>query len=297
MMGRRFLIRLGVVLALATVPVTGLIFGGIALGTVAERTLIYPFDTTRVEPSDVGLAEVEERVVKHGEDEIIVWVAAPAPGKPVIFYLHGNASNLAARAGRFRQFLDRGYGLVAPAYPGSSGSGGEVSEEAIVAAVGGVWRKVDGLIGPANGDGSSSPARVLYGESLGTAVAIALKSSVASDAVKGVGPPAAMILEAPFTSIADLADIHYPGTRKIAELMDNQWKSVLSADRITVPLVIFHGTEDTLIPVEMGRRVFDATSSVDKTFIEVTGAGHNDLWRTDVLPQLWAFVDRVAESK
>ncbi|TCL08882.1 hypothetical protein BXY66_0923 [Shimia isoporae] len=264
-----------------------LAFAAVTLAGPAERMIIYPFDATHVSPAEAGLPQVTEDIVEVGENSTIVWTAPPAKGKPVIFYLHGNAGNLANRAGRFRRFMDRGYGLIALAYPGSSGSTGTPSEDTLKAAAAHLWLEKTTLFP------SSSPT-ILYGESLGTAVAIHLNASVASDTVKGAGPAAALILEAPFASIPAMADYHYPGTGELAKNLQNQWDSLTAAQSISVPLFIFHGTNDTLIPIEMGRQIYAAAPSKSKEFLAVKGAGHNDLWRSDVLPELYRFIDQFA---
>ena len=268
----RFVIRLFVILGflgLATVVV----------GSFAERWVIYPFDATRVAPSQAGLATVQQITFENDGETLLAWVAAAKPGRPVVLYFHGNAGNLAARAGRFKRFVDRGYGLVAPAYRGSSGSSGTPDEAALIADALALHRALD----------LADKPLAIYGESLGTAVTIAL--------VEALGPqaaPAAVVLEAPFTSIPDLAEHHYPGTGALAQSLDNTWQSLLRAPALTMPLLILHGTADDLIPMQMGRQIFSAAPSQDKDFHVVNGAGHTDLWRTATQSRLWRFLDQFA---
>lgn len=264
-------------------------FAMIALSSVAERFVLYPFNSSHVAPADAGLSGVTEYRFDNDGETLIAWTADPAPGKPVILYFHGNAGNLAARAGRFRRFLDRGYGLFAPAYRGSSGSTGTPSEAALT------WDAETAYHALFTRFPDLPAARVvLYGESLGTAVAIALMATPSTNPDKGHGPPAAIILEAPFTSIPALAEHHYPGTGELAESLENQWPSLDQARVLTPPLLILHGTKDDLIPIEMGRQIFAAAPSRRKDFLTVKGAGHTDLWRTDTLPRLWRFIDQFA---
>ncbi len=261
----RRLAAIALLLALATV----------AIGSMAERWVLYPFDATRVSPDEAGLPGVTEITYDNGDARLIAWTAPPRPGKPVILYFHGNAGNLAARAGRFRRFLDRGYGLFAPAYRGSSGSSGTPDEAALTSDATIAWHRMLRRH-------PRAPV-IFYGESLGTAVALSLR-----------GEPTAMILEAPFTSIPDLAEHHYPGTRALAARLASQWPSLERAAHLTVPLLVLHGTEDALVPTEMGRQITSAAPSRNKSFYRVQGAGHTDLWRTDTLPRLWRFVDQFA---
>ena len=256
----------------------GLLAGGAwaALGAI-ERAIVYPFDATRVAPATAGVPEMQE-VDRAG---LVVWEAAATPGQPTIFYLHGNAGNLAMRAGRFSRFMARGLGVIAPAYPGSSGSAGTPSQEAITKAITDVWRSLP------------RDARVvIYGESLGTGVAVQLLGSVVTDAEKGLSP-AGVILEAPFTSVRDVARHLYPGIDPLLAHLTQEWASMAGAAQLTMPLLVVHGQNDQLIPSSQGRALYEAAASRDKRFLHVSGAGHTDLWRSDTLPEVWDFIDRV----
>lgn len=264
------------------------------------RLAIYPFDGTRQPPTDAGLPEVQEVLHDVGDGALVVWVADPDPGKPVIFYLHGNAGNLAARAGRFRRFLDRGYGLIAPAYPGSSGSEGTPSEESIKQSIRSVWLAQAKLLPVTNRSLSAdtpAPKVILYGESLGTAVAIALLASPVTNADDGFGPPDAVILEAPFTSLKDVALNSYPQLATAMDQLPDLWPSLTLAGGLRDPLLILHGTQDDVIPIAQGRQIFAAAPTQDKDFLSVQGAGHTDLWRSDTVPRLWRFIDRYGVSR
>lgn len=258
-----------------------LAFAAVTLAGPAERVILYPFDNTQVSPTDAGLPQITEHQLAVGDSTIIIWTAPPRNGKPVIFYLHGNAGNLANRAGRFRRFTEHGYGLIALAYPGSSGSTGTPSEASLTQVAASVWSAQTSLLPDHRFN------TVIYGESLGTAVSLHLTATATT-------PPTAIALEAPFTSIPALADHHYPGTGELAKRLQNQWDSLTAAKSVTVPLFIIHGTNDTLIPIEMGRQIHAAAPSSSKQFLAAKGAGHTDLWRSDTLPKLYAFIDQFA---
>ncbi|WP_299349913.1 alpha/beta hydrolase [uncultured Shimia sp.] len=253
--------------------------GTVVLGNLAERWVIYPFDARAVAPADVGLNAIEARKITSDGADLVVWVAEPKRGKPVILYFHGNAGNLANRKGRFKHFLDRGYGLVAPAYRGSSGSSGTPSEDALIADAVTVHQALRLKDKPI----------AAYGESLGTAVVLGLLEALPEDA-----RPQAVILEAPFTSIPALAEQHYPGTGELAEKIENTWRSFERAEALTMPLLILHGTRDDLIPIDMGRQIFAAAPSKEKDFHTVKGAGHTDLWRSGTMARMWRFIDAYA---
>lgn len=245
-----------------------------------ERRSVYPFDTTHVTPGRAGLTGVAERRIAIGDTRLIVWVAKPRKGKPTILYFHGNAGNLANRGWRFQQIVARGYGLVAPAYRGSSGSTGAPSEPALTADAQAVYDALGQLI-PDLGPGRT----VLYGESLGTGVALKLAASRRNT------PPLAVVLEAPFTSLPDVVRQTMPRFKPLLPLMKNRWSSKTHVRSLTAPLLVLHGTRDRVIPIEQGRQVYAAAPSGSKQFLAVAGAGHSDTWRPDTLPVLWRFID------
>ena len=258
---------------LSLLTVIGL--GGLFLFDRIERAAVYPFDPTPADPEALGL-KLAAQEFESGGQTLVLWVARPAPGKPAILYFHGNAGNLAARAGRFQRFLDRGYGLVALAYRGSSGSTGTPSETALAYDAKRLFARIDTYAG-------SAPV-VIYGESLGSAVALA--------AIEQSGrQPAALVLEAPFTTLRAVALHAQPELEPLVDRMKSQWNSLARIAALSAPLLILHGREDELIPIEQGRQLFAAAPSKSKRLREIKGGHHTDLWRSDVLPDLWRFID------
>ncbi len=236
-----------------------------------ERAVLYPFDPRHVEAPD-GLTETHLATADGAE--LVVWSARARPGKPVVLYFCGNAGNLAAREGRFHALTQRGFGLVAAGYRGSSGSTGKPSEATLTGDAQLLAKEVPALVG----DG----AVVYYGESLGSAVAIAL-------AVEQ--PPAALVLEAPFSSLSDMATALY-GSPGLARLARSHWPSRERIVNVAAPLLILHGAKDQLVPPAQGRALFEAAASPDKRFYEVPGAGHETVWQPEAQRVLYRFLDR-----
>nr|WP_255553667.1 alpha/beta fold hydrolase [Maritimibacter sp. DP1N21-5] len=239
---------------------------------IVERAVIYPFSPLREDPP-AGLTEVE--VPTPDGKRLVVWTAPPTPGRATVLYFHGNAGNLAGRAGRFEAFLSRGLGVVAAGYRGSSGSTGWPSEQALVGDALTLRAVLPDLVG----DGPV----VCYGESLGAAVATRLAALDGCDA---------LVLEAPFTSISDMGQALY-GIPRLDLLARSHWRSVGHIRTVTVPLTVLHGTEDRLIPFGQGEAVFEAAASPDKTFVPLEGGGHTNLWQPPVTGPLFLFLDRI----
>jgi hypothetical protein len=183
---------------------------------------------------------------------------APQPGKPVILYFHGNGGSLAYRVERFRRLIDAGIGLVAVEYRGYGGLDGSPSEQ--------------GLIRDAEAAYSYAVAQyppsqiVVWGESLGSGVAVALAAE------KAVGR---LILEAPFTSALAIGESRY-WYLPVRLLMRDQFRSDERIKKVTAPLIILHGVHDRVVPFSMGERLFDLANK-PKHIVRFLDGGHEDL--------------------
>ena len=222
-----------------------------------QRDLIYRTNTERSAPVAAGLHEVFEMVLPTPDGEhLIAWWAKAAPGRPTILYFHGNAGHLSERAGRFEFFQKSGIGLLMLAYRGFSGSSGNPSESANVA---------DAVLaydylrksGVASGD------IVLFGESLGTGVAV----QVATQREARV-----LVLDSPYTSLVDAAAYHYPWL-PVRTLVSDRYDSKSRMAGLHLPLLVLHGEADVVVPLAMGHELFDAANE-PKRMATFPGAQH-----------------------
>jgi fermentation-respiration switch protein FrsA (DUF1100 family) len=224
-----------------------------------QRRLTYFPDPQRTSPVSFNLAGVEERVVATPDGEqLVTWFAPAAAGRPTILYYHGNAGNLANRSERVRRLVARGYGVLFMSYRGYSGSTGSPSEAANIADAKlayDVLRKA----------GVAADDIIVYGESLGTGVAV----QVAAE--KQVG---GLVLDAPYTSIVDVAEVSYPYL-PVRPFMFDRYETMQYLPRVTAPLLVLHGERDRVVPVAMGKAVY-AAANAPKEIATFPGAGHSD---------------------
>ncbi len=236
-----------------------------------ERFIVYPLAPRSIAPSDARL-----KVSKIGD--MVVWSAPAKRGKPTVVYLHGNAGHIAKRTARLQRLMDRGYGIVAPAYRGSNGSKGWPTEAGIASDINALYTSLT------NGAFTGTPTvPILYGESIGAAVAINLATT---SAVR----PRAIVLEAPFTSLKDVAAHMHPQLPLATGLMLSRWPSVRRATKLQAPLLILHGEKDDFIPPKMGRAILEAAGSKHKELYVVKGAGHINMWTGDAQRRLYRFI-------
>jgi len=138
-----------------------------ALLYVAQRGLMYFPDTARIAPAALGLPGAEDILLDTADGErVVAWHVPPRNERPVVIYLHGNGGALSHRAGRFRALTDDGTGLVAVDYRGYGGSTGYPTEAGLA---------IDAETAYAFAAARYPAERIaIWGESLGTGVAVAL---------------------------------------------------------------------------------------------------------------------------
>jgi fermentation-respiration switch protein FrsA (DUF1100 family) len=225
---------------------------------VQQRLLYFP-DMRRTPPAEAELADVAEREIEMADGtRVLTWWGAASPGRPTLLYFHGNGGSFVTRSERIRKYMAHGYGIVMMTYRGFGGSTGIPSEKANVSDALAVYDAV-------RTSGIPAANIVLYGESLCTGVAIQV---AAQREVAGV------ILDAPYTSIVDLATLHYPYL-PARWLMTDRYETLSFAARVTAPVLIVHGEADDVIPVQMSRRVAEALKGPVKV-ATFPGAGHSD---------------------
>jgi uncharacterized protein len=263
---------MGLLKSLLIVGLTGYV-GLVALMYFAQRALMYFPDTTRWPLAEVGLPQAQEVVLSTSDGEkIIVWHVPPRGEKPVVLYFQGNGGGLNLRAGRFARLIGNGTGLVALNYRGYGGSTGHPTEA-------GLLRDADAAYAFA-AERYGAKRIVLWGESLGTGVAVAVAAE---------HPVARVLLESPFTSTVDVATSVFWYV-PIRWLMLDQFHSDERIGKITAPVMIVHGDGDRTVPFALGERLYSLVRS-PKRFMRLPNAGHNDHDEHGLLEKVRSFID------
>lgn len=170
------------------------------------------------------------------------FAAAPAPGMPVLVFFHGNGDIAASGFDPLAPYVARGYGAVVAEYPGYGGNAGRPTEPGLVRA-GRATVRWAATTWPGHG-------LVLWGESLGTGVAIAARDA---------GPVAGLVLDSPFTSIREIARRRFPAA-PVALLLRSPFDSLARlATGPAIPALVLVGGGDGIVPPDMGPRVAAGT--------------------------------------
>jgi uncharacterized protein len=268
---------MSIVKTLAVVLIAGY-FGLAAVLYFAQRAMMYFPVTERATPAAAGFAVAEEITLATSDGErVLAWHVPPRDGRPVIVYFHGNGGNLGHRVTRFRALTDAGYGLVALSYRGYGGSSGRPSEPGIMLDAAAAYTEASRRYGD---------NLVLWGESLGTAVAVALAAERAARAVIK-----AVILEAPFTSTLALATSHYP-VFPVSWMMKDQYRTDLKIVRLRTPVLVMHGERDDIVPIAHSEALFAAITA-PKRFVRFPAGGHVDLGDHGAVAAAREFIDEL----
>ena len=225
----------------------------------AQAKLIYFPDSSLVaNPAAIGLRYDPITIRTDDGVELDSWFIPAAGAHKVLLFFHGNAGNISHRLESIKIFHDLGLAVLIFDYRGYGHSTGEPSEQGTYRDAVAVWRYLT------EERGIAANNIIVFGRSLGGAIASHLASR---------HKPAALILESTFTSVPDMAAIHYP-------FLPVRWLARFSYDTranlaaISCPLLIIHSPDDEIAPYRLGQELL-AAARPPKQFLPIRG-GHND---------------------
>ena len=239
-----------------------------AMFTFQRQLQFYPSHRAP-SPGEAGFQDAQEvPLIAADGTQILLWYAPAPPGAATMLYFQGKGGEIADRPQRWAAYRAAGLGVAFLSYRGYGNSAGNPTEAGLHldAATAHDWLISQGI---------AADRIAVVGESLGTGVAVQLAAT---------RPIGALILEAPYTSVADVAAARFPWLPVHALILD-PFQSIDVIDRVTAPLLIVHGQADTRVPTAMGKALFAAaTNAAEKELILRPGIGHVDLFG----PATWA---------
>ncbi len=223
--------------------------------------IFFPTRDIVMTPKSAGLPFEDVYITTADEVELHGWFVPGDPQQPVILFFHGNAGNISHRVDNLRLFHQQlGVSVFIIDYRGYGKSSGKASEE-------GTYADARGALNWLHDKGWGNDRIIYFGRSLGAAVATQL--AVESQ-------PAGLVLESPFASVAAMGRRHNPILYfLLGWLLQSEYDTLSRIDQTDAPLLLFHGTRDTIVPNKMGEEIF-ARANEPKTLHLIVGAGHND---------------------
>lgn len=222
-------------------------------------------------PSDVQEFELKPASFKSGQSLHGWWWPAAKKDAPAILYLHGVRWNLTGQLFRIEQLHAQGYSVLAIDYRGFGQSRGDLpSESSVYEDARVAWERFQ-LLQPDPGK------RLIYGHSLGGAVAIDLAAELGQQAVAEHLPPPVrgLVIESTFTSLADVAAAVANTSLPVRWLLSQKFDSIDKIADIHMPLLVVHGLDDRYVPPRFSQQLFDAAQE-PKHLLLVPGASHNN---------------------
>ena len=256
-----------------------------------ERSLAYfPELTLKGTPEHVGLRYEDLWLKTEDGNSVHAWwipgpvgtnrlIGVAGPGdsserltRATWVYLHGNGGNISARLDGYRAIhLRVGANILAVDYRGFGQSPGRPSEPATYAdgraAVAEALRRH-------NSQECESGPLVLFGVSMGAAIATKVAEDIRPDV---------LLLESPPSSFPDLAPVLYPWTRllPLSWIMQFRYETRSHVSGLDVPTLVIHGDHDDIVPIKFARRVFDSANDPKRLYV-VEGGTHD---RPDLVDQ------------
>ncbi len=231
-----------------------------------QRKKVFNVSGRPKKPSEYGLNNIQELYI-FTEDQIslLCWYSKAKPKNPTLIYFHGNSFDIGERAYRIERYINHGWGVLLVSWRGFSGNKGKPTEANLYLDAESIiqWLRKEKF--------SKNNEIILYGESLGAAVAIEMATRYFFKSV---------ILEAPFTSIVDIAQKKYkiyPANFLVLDKFDNFSK----IKNIRSPILVISGKKDEVVPHSQSVKLYSEANK-PKECLFIDEAMHNNLYDFDI---------------
>ena len=237
-----------------------------------QRNLLY-HPTENNYFGDKLVVSIDKVKIKTNDNiELIGWYHKKNNNYKTILFLHGNAGSLENRIYKINHFKDMNVNFLIFAWRGFNGNKGSPTEK-------GLYEDARSAVKWLNRKNVLEENIILYGESLGTAIAVHIAQ------YKNF---AGIILEAPFTSMVDLGQKYYPFF-PVKILLKDKYESKKKIKNLKAPILIMHGKRDNIVPFNMGEKIYELSNEPKfKYFTDIDD--HMMDFNNDLINQISLFV-------
>jgi len=228
-----------------------------------KRAVFFPSRVLEGDPKDAGLSFQDAWFTSEGGSKLHGWFI-PGSSDTTVLWLHGNAGNISDRLHYLKEFSAHlGVSSFIFDYRGYGKSEGRPTEKGLYSDTQAafIWLTEEKGIDPGS--------VIIYGHSLGSAPSVEL-------ALGGGAGAGGVVLESPLTSAGEMARRLYGGL-PVDLLLSLKLDVVGQVGKMRMPVMVIHGEEDSVIPFDMGRKVYEAAPE-PKTFLPVPGGDHSDCY-------------------
>ncbi|MFL2897503.1 MAG: alpha/beta hydrolase [Candidatus Pelagibacter sp.] len=239
-----------------------------------QRKLLYhPSENNYLD--ETQLNHKIEKTYIQSNDKLVSWYFKKNSKFKTILFFHGNAGKLDNRVYKLNELSKLELNYLIVAYRGFSGNAGKPTESGLYedANFAKIWL---------NKNGVKDEDIIIYGESLGTAVAIDLASRYNFSGI---------ILESPFTSMLDLAQKYYP-IFPVKLILKDRYESRKKLNDIKSPVLVMHGKKDKIVPFYMGEQILETLSTLKFSYFNDKD-DHMMEYNKDLLTSIKKFLDQV----
>jgi fermentation-respiration switch protein FrsA (DUF1100 family) len=213
---------------------------------VYQDELLFPDRPTSTKtPLTAGFADFSTVQLAVGQEKSEAWFIPNARERGVVLLSHGNGQTMGERLEMAKAFHELGFSIFLYEYGGYWNSTGEPSETRCYDDARAAWKYL-------TEDRNYTEDKILlFGESMGTAPSVELARTNA---------PGAIVLLSPFTSMAAIASDLYPLV-PMNLLLRHRFDNVAKVPKITAPLLILHGVDDTIVPFSHGQKLYQLANN------------------------------------
>ena len=209
-----------------------------------QGKLLYPTVNSDTEIDNL-IPKIEKVNITTSDNlNLLGWFHKKDISKNTILFLHGNAGSLENRIYKLNHFENFDLNFLIIAWRGFSGNSGKPNEK-------GLYDDAKSAVNWLKSKGIKEENIILYGESLGSAVAIEIAQNKKF---------AGIVLESPFTSMVEMGKKHYP-IFPVSFLLKDRYESINKIKNIHIPVLVMHGKKDSIVPFEMGKKIYTSANS------------------------------------
>lgn len=247
---------------------------------VFQRNMLYHPEKDFDKTNNVPIEGFQEIFIENSDKQKLqIWSTKPTNEKQeVIIYFHGNSGNLNLRINKIQEFANRGYGVIVLSYRGFGKSQGKPTED-------GLYDDALTAINHAKEQGYLLKNIIVYGESLGSGVAIEMATRMDFKAV---------ILEAPYKSIVARAKELYPYIF-VNLLVRDKFDSISKINKVKSPVLVIHGELDEVMPISHGKEIL-AKANEPKKGVFLENYAHSDFDLKILADLVYNFVEKTSSQ-